>query len=206
MSISKKNIKSSISAFEIDKLLPQTQCKECGFNGCLPYAQALAQKVAPINLCAPGGEETIIKLSDLLNINHEQYINSHTTKMPSVAIIKEKECIGCTKCISACPVDAIIGSSKKMHSVLSHECTGCGLCIEPCPVDCIEMHELTENNYDKNLARKRYQAKSVRKLKQEHEKAKLYREKTSYIKNTDEKKAYILEALKRTKNAKSPTF
>lgn len=195
-----KGKQSSVSIFEIDQLLPQTQCTECGFNGCLPYAEALAQKTAPINLCPPGGKETVIKLAQLLKISPNEYLDSHKTKQPSVAIIDENECIGCKKCITACPIDAIIGTGKMMHTIIEHECTGCGLCIEPCPVDCIELQEVENNNYDKEIARNRFNAKEIRKLKEEHEKAKQYREKTTVInKNTDDKKAFIQAALKRVK-------
>ncbi len=123
----------------INALLPQTQCERCGHPGCKPYAQAIAEGEA-INRCPPGGAVTIRALAELLN----------TPVLPldptcgiedvrKVAVIREAECIGCTKCIQACPVDAIMGSAKLMHSVLADECTGCDLCIEPCPVDCIDM-------------------------------------------------------------------
>ena len=125
---------------QIDSLLPQTQCGQCGFAGCRPYAEAIARGEADINQCPPGGETTIQALADLLGrdpkpLNEEH--GEHTEK--SVAVIDENICIGCTLCIQACPVDAILGAAKQMHTVIESECTGCKLCIDPCPVDCIDM-------------------------------------------------------------------
>lgn len=124
------------TAAQINALLPQTQCRECGFSGCLPYAQALAEQQAPINLCAPGGAIVIHDLAELLG---QPEIPPAKTQAPALAWIDEAICIGCTACIRACPVDAIMGASKQMHTVLADECTGCGLCVAPCPVDCIYM-------------------------------------------------------------------
>jgi Na+-translocating ferredoxin:NAD+ oxidoreductase subunit B len=125
----------------IDDLLPQTQCGLCGFGGCKPYAGAIARREAGINLCPPGGTTTLMKLAELLNLSAEPFLEDmqKKAKPPSIAVIREAECIGCTKCIQACPVDAIIGSAKQMHSVITTECTGCELCVEPCPVDCIDI-------------------------------------------------------------------
>ena len=125
---------------QIDALLPQTQCGQCGFAGCRPYAEAMAAGEADINQCPPGGEATILALADLLGrdpkpLNAEH--GEHAEKM--VARIDEHTCIGCTLCIQACPVDAILGAAKHMHTVIESECTGCKLCIAPCPVDCISM-------------------------------------------------------------------
>ncbi|WP_325313590.1 RnfABCDGE type electron transport complex subunit B [Kingella oralis] len=124
------------TAAQINALLPQTQCRECGFSGCLPYAQAIARCEAPINLCAPGGAIVIHDLAELLG---QPEIPPAKTQAPALAWIDEAICIGCTACIRACPVDAIMGASKQMHTVLADECTGCGLCVAPCPVDCIYM-------------------------------------------------------------------
>ena len=124
------------TAAQINALLPQTQCRECGFSGCLPYAQALADSQAPINLCAPGGA---IVIRDLAQLLRQPEIAPAKTQTPALAWIDEAVCIGCTACIRACPVDAIMGASKQMHTVLADECTGCGLCVAPCPVDCIYM-------------------------------------------------------------------
>jgi electron transport complex protein RnfB len=124
----------------IDGLLPQTQCGQCGHMGCRPYAQAIARGEA-INRCPPGGEHTIHQLAALLHIPAPA--PDFAPPPPrSVAFIREAECIGCTKCIQACPVDAIVGAAKLMHTVIAAECTGCDLCVEPCPVDCIELRPL----------------------------------------------------------------
>jgi len=124
---------------QINALLPQTQCTKCGFQDCLPYAEAIADGEA-INRCPPGGPETIQRLAALTGqalqaLNPE--VGIHTPMR--LAVIREDECIGCTKCIQACPVDAIVGAAKLMHSVIAQHCTGCDLCVEPCPVDCIDM-------------------------------------------------------------------
>ena len=128
----------------IDALLPQTQCGKCGHPGCKPYAQGIVDG-EPINKCPPGGEETIAALAELLKVPVLELDASRGPAPPQVAFIREAECIGCTKCIQACPVDAIVGAAKLMHTVLIDECTGCDLCVAPCPVDCIEMHPLPAN-------------------------------------------------------------
>jgi electron transport complex protein RnfB len=126
-------------ADQINDLLPQTQCGQCGYPGCRPYAEAIASGDA-INKCPPGGEETIHALADLLGVEPLSLDAEHGTEAPPrIAFIREDECIGCTKCIQACPVDAILGAAKLMHTVITEECTGCDLCVEPCPVDCIDM-------------------------------------------------------------------
>lgn len=125
----------------INDLLPQTQCGRCTFSGCKPYATALARGAADINQCPPGGERTMQALAALLMREPKPVGPEFGTvpQHPAVAWIDEPACIGCTKCIQACPVDAIVGASKFMHTVIAAECTGCELCIPPCPVDCIEM-------------------------------------------------------------------
>lgn len=125
----------------IDALLPQTQCGKCGHPGCKPYAEGIAQGES-INKCPPGGRETIAALADLMKVPVLELDTSRGSAPAQIAFIREAECIGCTKCIQACPVDAIIGAAKLMHTVLIDECTGCDLCVAPCPVDCIEMHPL----------------------------------------------------------------
>ncbi len=122
---------------EIDQRLPQTQCGQCGYPGCRPYAEAIASGEAEINLCPPGGETVMVSLADLLD--REPVALEKEIRGPSVARIDEQICIGCTLCIQACPVDAILGSAKQMHTVIERECTGCELCLAPCPVDCITM-------------------------------------------------------------------
>ncbi len=123
---------------QIDDILPQTQCGQCGYPGCRPYAEAIANGDA-INKCPPGGDATIKKLADLMGVAATPLDSSQTPAIKRVAYIREDECIGCTKCIQACPVDAIVGASKQMHTVIVDECTGCDLCVEPCPVNCIDM-------------------------------------------------------------------
>nr|BFE94802.1 hypothetical protein GCM10020185_53380 [Pseudomonas brassicacearum subsp. brassicacearum] len=129
----------------IDALLPQTQCGKCGHPGCKPYAEGIAQG-EPINKCPPGGRETIAALAELMKIPVVELDTSRGVAPAQVAFIREAECIGCTKCIQACPVDAIVGAAKLMHTILIDECTGCDLCVAPCPVDCIEMHPLPTAN------------------------------------------------------------
>ncbi|MCH9697297.1 MAG: electron transport complex subunit RsxB [Gammaproteobacteria bacterium] len=125
---------------QIDNLLPQTQCAQCGYPGCRPYAQAIANGQADINQCPPGGQQTIDALAELLGAESTSLNTSFgETKSGQVAFIHESQCIGCTLCIKACPVDAILGASQLMHTVITQECTGCELCIEPCPVDCISL-------------------------------------------------------------------
>lgn len=126
---------------KIDAILPQTQCGQCTYAGCRPYAEAIAKGEADINQCPPGGEQVILALADLLDrepkpLNAEHGIEK---EQKTVVVIDEQVCIGCTLCIQACPVDAILGAAKQMHTVIATECTGCDLCIPPCPVDCIHV-------------------------------------------------------------------
>ncbi len=131
---------------KIDAILPQTQCAQCGFPGCRPYAEAIAEGRADINQCPPGGDANIHKLADLLGVEFKPLNASHGEPKPkSVAFIDESTCIGCTLCLQACPVDAICGAPKQMHTIIAQECTGCELCIAPCPVDCIFMIPVQEN-------------------------------------------------------------
>jgi len=125
---------------QIDAVLPQTQCGQCGYAGCRPYAEAIAGGEADINQCPPGGEAGIQALAELLGVDPKPLNAEHGEHTaPSVAVIDEQVCIGCTLCIQACPVDAILGADKQMHTVIESECTGCELCVPPCPVDCIAM-------------------------------------------------------------------
>ena len=129
---------------QIDALLPQTQCGQCTYAGCRPYAEAMAKGEADINQCPPGGEATIIALSDLLDVEIKPLNaeNGEAKILPTIVRIDEEVCIGCTLCIQACPIDAILGAAKQMHTVIESECTGCDLCIAPCPVDCIHVFEV----------------------------------------------------------------
>jgi len=126
---------------QIDSILPQTQCGQCSFPGCRPYAEAIAKGEADINQCPPGGESTIIALADLLGLDPKPLNpeNGIEEDIKTVVYIDEQVCIGCTLCIQACPVDAILGAAKQMHTVITDECTGCDLCIPPCPVECIHI-------------------------------------------------------------------
>jgi Na+-translocating ferredoxin:NAD+ oxidoreductase subunit B len=139
---------------QINDILPQTQCGQCGYPGCRPYSEAITEGEA-INRCPPGGEATIAQLAALLDVEIIPLDAEHgeEKQAPSVAYIREDECIGCTKCIQACPVDAILGAAKQMHTVIVSECTGCDLCVEPCPVDCIDMisEETTVQNWHWDL-------------------------------------------------------
>ena len=125
---------------KIDALLPQTQCRDCEYEDCRSYATAIANDHEAPNKCLPGGETTFENIAHLIQADPEPYRASiqANTKAIKLATIREEECIGCTKCIQACPVDAIIGASKQMHTIITDVCNGCGLCLPPCPVDCID--------------------------------------------------------------------
>ena len=130
-------------ADKIDTLLPQSQCGQCGFPGCRPYAEAVATGEALINACPPGGEDTMLAMADMLGVEPMSMgEDGAAERVIGVAVIDEQVCIGCTICIKACPVDAILGTTRQMHTVISSECTGCELCIEPCPVDCIKLEPI----------------------------------------------------------------
>jgi electron transport complex protein RnfB len=153
-------------ADRIDALLPQTQCEQCGYHGCRPYAEAIARGEAAINQCPPGGKVGIEKLAALLQqpvlpLNLE----NGTEKPRTLARIVEADCIGCTKCIQACPVDAIVGAAKLMHAVIADDCTGCELCVPACPVDCIVLLPMPDEQIDTvhaDAARAHFQRREAR--------------------------------------------
>ncbi|VFP79486.1 electron transport complex subunit RsxB [Candidatus Erwinia haradaeae] len=125
---------------QIDNILPQSQCGQCGHPGCRPYAQAVSQNNEMINKCIPGGKQTMLKIAEILNIDPQPLSDTFQQKPQcKIAFIHEDRCIGCMKCIKICPVDAIIGAKRTMHTVVSDICTGCNLCIHSCPTNCIEM-------------------------------------------------------------------
>lgn len=165
-------------ADRLEALLPQTQCTKCGFDGCRPYAEALAAGEAASNRCPPGGAEGIVRLSALLNVAPQPLDPERGTEQPrAVARIDESLCIGCTLCIQACPVDAIVGAPKQMHTVLPDWCTGCDLCVAPCPVDCIDMIPVTGektgwaawSQEHADAARKRYELHKARLVREREE-------------------------------------
>ncbi len=126
---------------QVNELLPQTQCAQCGYPGCRPYAQAIVDDGVTINLCPPGGDDTIRRLATLLGTDVLPLAEKQVLER-AVAVIDESLCIGCMHCRNACPVDAIVGAHQLMHTVIQKECTGCELCVAPCPVDCISMRSL----------------------------------------------------------------
>ncbi len=162
----------------INAVLPQTQCGQCGYKGCKPYAEAIAAGNAEINQCPPGGGEGILELATLLGLTPKP-LNPQfgVHKAKQTAYIVEDHCIGCVKCIAVCPVDAIVGAAKLLHTVITEECTGCELCLQPCPVDCIEMRPLAVHSTpeqkaaQKFLAMRRFEARNHRKAIEKLEKA-----------------------------------
>lgn len=167
----------SALAGKIDALLPQTQCTKCGYGACMPYARAIASGEADINQCPPGGEAGIGKLAALLRRGAKPLNPANGAEQPrTVAFIDEGRCIGCTLCIQACPVDAIVGAAKRMHTVIAELCTGCDLCVPPCPVDCIAMLPLPEAQAPwtramADAARARFEFRSSRLERQQTERA-----------------------------------
>jgi len=132
----------------IDAILPQTQCGQCHYAGCKPYAEAIASGEAGINQCPPGGEAGIRALATLMHVEYKPLNTEHGSHQPKrLAVIDEAVCIGCTLCIQACPVDAILGAAQQMHTVIAQECTGCELCLPPCPVDCISMQAVLPGSH-----------------------------------------------------------
>lgn len=176
---------------QINAILPQTQCGQCSFKGCRPYAEAIAAGIADINQCPPGGDEGILALAQLLDVAAKPLnpkFGAHKPK--AVAFIVEQDCIGCVKCLAVCPVDAILGAAKLMHTVIAAECTGCELCVPACPVDCIVMQELPvqpsaeQKSAQALLAKRRYEARLLRLAQEETEKAERARQKKAALLKT----------------------
>lgn len=186
----------------IDAILPQTQCGLCGYGACMPYAKALAKDNAAINLCPPGGVKVLRALADLLHEDAEPFVAEieKKAKPKLLAVIREDECIGCTKCIQACPVDAILGSAKFMHSVIAQECTGCELCVAPCPVDCIDLVVIPEESAVlAEHARERFNARQSRLAAEQTKETAKQRKINKPDQTDDDKKTFIQEALLRVK-------
>jgi electron transport complex protein RnfB len=198
-------------AAQIDALLPQTQCTQCGYGACLPYAEAIAAGAAEINQCPPGGAAGIRKLAALLQREEKPLNPANGAERPrTVALIDEAHCIGCTLCIQACPVDAIVGAAKCMHTVIAELCTGCDLCIPPCPVDCIAMLPLPDAQAPwtramADDARARFRFRKVRLERDASERAdRLARKAQQKLAQApDDKKAIILAAVERAKARKA---
>lgn len=196
-------------ASRIDALLPQTQCRRCGFDGCHPYAEAITRGEADINRCPPGGAATISALARLLGRDIKALDTTRGEhKSPTRAIIDENLCIGCTKCIQACPVDAILGAAKQMHAVIADECTGCELCLPPCPVDCIALLPTgadavpaidTMARAKADRARQRYEFRNLRLAREIAERESARRANKSPRPTLEEKKAAIRAAVARVK-------
>ena len=162
----------SRTADEVDALLPQTQCGKCGYGGCRPYAEALAEGSSALNRCPPGGAATIAALAALLGLPKLPLDPACGVEAPAqAALIDESLCIGCARCIPACPVDAIVGASKHMHTVIAAECTGCGLCLPTCPVDCIALVDPVVPLAGAAQARARFQAHEARHARDAAERA-----------------------------------
>ena len=179
-------------AEKIDALLPQTQCTQCGYAGCMPYAEAIAAGQAAINRCPPGGDKGIAALGALLSRAISPLDSALRPHLPHrIAIIDEAACIGCAKCLPPCPTDAIVGANKFMHSVINDLCTGCELCIAMCPVDCIRMANDLKHPamMDKNAARARYQSHVRRLQRNRREREQLLAERERAVLNSPEEKS-----------------
>jgi electron transport complex protein RnfB len=206
---------------QLDALLPQTQCTKCGFPDCQSYARAMAEGLAEHNRCPPGGVEGISRLAKHLKKPILPLDESHGVERPRpLAVINPKECIGCTLCIQACPVDAIVGAAKQLHIVINELCTGCDLCVPPCPVDCIAMIPVTGSktgwdawsNEQAQTAKTHYEKRNLRLIREEKDllkrqtakaSAKLKKVSSSTLKNDESenarKKAIIEAAMARAK-------
>lgn len=171
-----------ITVEDIDALLPQTQCRQCGFEGCRAYAEAIAKGLAPINRCAPGGRRGIEKLARLLGVEPLELDPEYGSEVPfAVARVKPEECIGCGWCVKACPTDAVVGAPKRIHGILSEKCTGCALCAPACPMDCIEFVETGAEWTEEDAARARrdHDAAAARRILREAAEARRLEERRS---------------------------
>ncbi len=188
----------------IDALLPQTQCAKCGYAGCRPYAEALARGDAEINRCPPGSEATMIRLAALLGREPKPLDPACGAMGPrKVARIDEARCIGCALCLEACPVDAIVGASKLMHTVIADQCTGCELCLPPCPVDCIELLPVREpwGAAEARAAKSRFESRNARLARQAA--ARHARRAAGVPAERERRKAVLAAAIARSKARKS---
>lgn len=191
----------------IDALLPQTQCTKCGYAGCRPYAEAIASGAAGFNQCPPGGAAGIARLATLLGRPALPLNPANGVEQPlRVALIDESRCIGCTLCIQACPVDAIVGAAKLMHTVIPQLCTGCDLCLPPCPMDCIAMRPVDPprawRRDDADAARLRFAARSARLARQQRPAARLAAPLPSSPPAVD-KQAIVAAALERARRRRA---
>ncbi|MCH9644591.1 MAG: RnfABCDGE type electron transport complex subunit B [Gammaproteobacteria bacterium] len=202
----------SVTAAQVEALLPQTQCELCEHPGCKPYAKAIVEQGECIDKCLPGGVTVLKDIAQLLDVDPEPYVPEMLEKQKPdlLVVVREEDCIGCTKCIQACPVDAIIGAAKQMHTVITDACNGCELCIPPCPVDCIDLIELpqrsrTQRQQLAQQSKQRFDAHQQHLLRQQeliklkHQKAKLSSQKDTVA----ARKQAIFEAMQRVKNKKA---
>jgi electron transport complex protein RnfB len=196
-------------AERIDALLPQTQCTKCGYPACRPYAEAIARGEAEINQCPPGGAAAIRELAALLGREVRPLNPGNGIEQPRrVALIDEARCIGCTLCIQACPVDAIVGAQKLMHTIVTELCSGCDLCVAPCPVDCIEMVPATgaDAAWDRaraEAARERFERRGARLERERRERAERLAARALEAKgdpDAEKKRAIIQAAIERARS------
>lgn len=188
---------SKVNSLLIDKVdaqLMQTQCKECGYKDCLSYAKSIVEEQEETNKCLPGGKQVQENIAKILNTTIR--LPTKPIPNPKVAFIDESQCIGCTKCIQACPIDTIIGTSKQMHSVYEKDCSGCELCIPACPVDCILLKPVETLLYDKNKAKQRYESK-INRLKSKSAIKDIYKVSNNSSEVLNAKKDYIKNLIKK---------